>query len=72
VLNIETMSIDEILEQLPRLTPQQLEEVSQRAQFLRALREGIKDIDEANLVPHEQVKRELAQWLSPAPLPERS
>ena len=58
------MSIDEILEQLPRLTPQQLEEVSQRAQFLRALREGLKDIDEGHLIPHEQVKKELAQWLS--------
>ncbi|HXM29643.1 MAG TPA: hypothetical protein VN957_26705 [Chthoniobacterales bacterium] len=58
------MSINEILEELPKLNPQELEEVSYRAQFLRALREGLKEITDGQLVPHEQVKKELAQWLS--------
>jgi hypothetical protein len=58
------MSIKEILEELPKLNPQELEEVSYRAQFLRALREGLKEITDGQLIPHEQVKKELAQWLS--------
>jgi len=58
------MSINEILEELPKLNPQELEEVSYRAQFLRALREGLKEIIDGQLIPHEQVKKELAQWLS--------
>jgi hypothetical protein len=58
------MSINEILEELPKLNPQELEEVSYRAQFLRALREGLKEITDGQLIPHEQVKKELAQWLS--------
>jgi predicted transcriptional regulator len=60
----EQMSINEILEELPKLNPQELEEVSYRAQFLRALREGLKEITDGQLIPHEQVKKELAQWLS--------
>jgi predicted transcriptional regulator len=48
---------------LPKLNAQELEEVSYRAQFLRALREGLKEISEGRLIPHEQVKKELAQWL---------
>jgi len=58
------MSIHEILEELPKLNAHELEEVSYRAQFLRALREGLKEITEGQLMPHEQVKKELAQWLS--------
>jgi predicted transcriptional regulator len=57
------MSINEILEELPKLNAQELEEVSYRAQFLRALREGLKETSEGRLIPHEQVKKELAQWL---------
>ena len=57
------MSINEILEELPKLNAQELEEVSYRVQFLRALREGLKEISEGRLIPHEQVKKELARWL---------
>jgi predicted transcriptional regulator len=58
------MSINEILEELPKLNPDELDEVSYRAQFLRAVRDGMKEITEGQVLPHEQVKKELAQWLS--------
>jgi predicted transcriptional regulator len=58
------MSLEEIIEELPKLSVQELEEVSYKAQFLKALHEGLKDIDEGRLIPHEHVRRELAQWLS--------
>jgi predicted transcriptional regulator len=59
-----TMSVNEILEELPKLNAQELEAVSYRVQFLQALRKGLKEITEGPLIPHEQVKKELAQWLS--------
>jgi predicted transcriptional regulator len=58
------MSINEILEELPKLSGQELEELSYRIQFLRALREGLNEITDGPLIPHEQVKKELAKWLS--------
>jgi predicted transcriptional regulator len=58
------MGVNEILEELPKLNAQELEAVSYRVQFLQALREGLKEITEGPLIPHEQVKKELAQWLS--------
>ena len=58
------MSVNEILEELPKLNAQELEAVSYRVQFLQALRKGLKEITEGPLIPHEQVKKELAQWLS--------
>jgi hypothetical protein len=58
------MSINEILEELPKLSGQELEELSYKVQFLRALRDGLKEITDGPLIPHEQVKKELAQWLS--------
>jgi hypothetical protein len=58
------MSINEILEELPKLSGQELEELSYRIQFLRALREGLNEITDGPLIPHEQVKKELAKGLS--------
>lgn len=59
------MSINEILEELPKLSGQELEELSYRVQFLRAIRDGLNEITDGPLIPHEQVKKELARWLSP-------
>jgi hypothetical protein len=53
------MSINEILEELPKLSGQELEELSYRVQFLRALRDGLTEITHGPLIPHEQVKKEL-------------
>jgi len=58
------MSINDIFDELSKLSAHELEEISYRVQFLRALREGLKEITDGPLVPHEQVKKELAQWLS--------
>jgi hypothetical protein len=55
------MSLNEILEELPKLNAQELEEISYTVQFLRALREGLKEISDGPLIPHEQVKKELAR-----------
>jgi predicted transcriptional regulator len=33
-------------------------------QFLAAIRKGVEQIERGETVPHEEVKRELAKWLS--------
>ena len=41
-----------------------LAEITKRLEFVAAVREGLDQIARSEVVPHEQVKRELAEWLS--------
>jgi predicted transcriptional regulator len=41
-----------------------LEVISQRVEFLSALRKGLDQIERDQTVPHDEVKRQLASWLS--------
>jgi len=38
--------------------------IAQRLEFVAALRKGLEQIKNGETVPHEEVKRELATWLS--------
>jgi predicted transcriptional regulator len=41
-----------------------LDAIAERVQFLAAIRKGVEQIERGETVPHEEVKRELATWLS--------
>lgn len=41
-----------------------IEAIAERVEFLAALRKGLDQIDRDETVPHEEVKRQLASWLS--------
>ncbi len=40
------------------------EDIEERIRFLAAIERGRKDIQEGKVVPHEEVKKQLAEWLS--------
>ena len=41
-----------------------LDAIAERVEFLAALRKGLAQIERGETVPHEEVKRQLAAWLS--------
>ena len=41
-----------------------LEVIAARLEFLAAIRKGLGQIERGETVPHEEVKRQLASWLS--------
>jgi predicted transcriptional regulator len=41
-----------------------LDAIAERLQFLAAIRKGAEQIERGETVPHEEVKRQLATWLS--------
>jgi len=41
-----------------------LADITKRLEFVAAVREGLDQIQRGETVPHEQVKRELAEWLT--------
>jgi predicted transcriptional regulator len=41
-----------------------LEEISRRLEFLAEVRKGLDQIERGGTIPHEEVKRHLAAWLS--------
>jgi predicted transcriptional regulator len=41
-----------------------LDVIAERMEFLAAIRKGLNQIDKGQTVPHEEVKRQLASWLS--------
>jgi predicted transcriptional regulator len=60
------MSDKEIaLDSIQRLPPDaKLETIAERLEFLAAIRKGFDEIERGETVPHEEVKRQLATWLS--------
>jgi predicted transcriptional regulator len=52
----------ETIQQLP--ADARLETIAERLEFLAALRKGFDQIDRGEVVSHEEVKRQLATWLS--------
>ena len=55
------LAIDAI-SQLPDNTS--MEVFSRRLEFLAAIRKGLDQADHGETVPHDEVKRQLASWLS--------
>jgi predicted transcriptional regulator len=52
------MSFDEIVAELPKLTGPELQQIAEKAEFLAGLDEGLRQIAEGKLIPHEEVKKE--------------
>jgi predicted transcriptional regulator len=40
------------------------EDIAERVRFLAAIDKGLEDIREGKLIPHEDVKASLEEWLS--------
>ena len=41
-----------------------IDEISDKIDFLAAIQKGLDQIERGETVPHSEVKRQLAQWLS--------
>jgi predicted transcriptional regulator len=41
-----------------------IDAIADRVEFIAALQKGINDLDRGDVVSHEEVKRQLATWLS--------
>jgi predicted transcriptional regulator len=41
-----------------------LDTIAQRLEFVAGIRKGLDQIEKGETVPHEEVKRQLATWLS--------
>jgi len=54
--------VAELLNRLPEDT--KLQDIGREIEFLAAIREGEEQADRGEVVPHEQVKREFASWIS--------
>jgi predicted transcriptional regulator len=52
----------EAIERLPDDT--NLEAIAQRLDFIAGIRKGLDQIKKGETIPHEEVKRQLAAWLS--------
>ena len=52
----------ELLNRLPE--DAKLADIGAEIEFLAAIREGEEQADRGEVVPHEQVKREFASWIS--------
>jgi predicted transcriptional regulator len=52
----------ELLNRLPE--DAKLQDIGKEIDFLAAIREGEEQADRGEVVPHEQVKREFASWIS--------
>lgn len=55
------MALDSI-ERLP--ADASLEVIAERMDFLAAIRKGLGQIERGETIPHDEVKRQLATWLS--------
>lgn len=40
------------------------EEIQERINFVAGIRKGLRELDEGKGIPHENVEREFAEWLS--------
>jgi predicted transcriptional regulator len=58
------MSSDEIVAELPKLTGPELQQIAEKAEFLAGLDEGLRQIAEGKLIPHEEVQEEFRSWLT--------
>ena len=52
----------ETIERLP--DDANLEAIAQRLDFIAGIRKGLDQIKKGETIPHEEVKRQLATWLS--------
>jgi predicted transcriptional regulator len=54
-----------VLDSIERLPENaSLDVIAERVEFLAAVRKGLDQIERGQTIPHEEVKRQLATWLS--------
>ena len=41
-----------------------LEEIAERIEFIAAIQKGLDQLDRGEGIPHDEVKRQLASWLT--------
>ena len=41
-----------------------IEEIAERVEFMAAVRKGLDQLDRGESIPHEEVKKQLASWLT--------
>lgn len=41
-----------------------LEEIAERVEFMAAVRKGLDQLDKSERIPHDEVKKQLASWLT--------
>lgn len=41
-----------------------IDQITDRVEFMAAIQKGIVDIDRGDTVPHEEIKKQLAKWLT--------
>ena len=41
-----------------------LEEIAERVEFMVAVRKGLDQVDRGEGIPHDEIKRQLASWLT--------
>jgi predicted transcriptional regulator len=41
-----------------------IEEIAERIEFMAAVRKGLDQLDRGESIPHEEVKKQLASWLT--------
>jgi predicted transcriptional regulator len=40
------------------------DQIADRVEFMAAIQKGIDDIDRGDTIPHEEIKKQLAAWLT--------
>ena len=65
-LIIARMTEKEIVLETIRALPDDcsLEEIAERVEFMAAVQKGLDQLDEGEGIPHEEVKKQLASWLT--------
>ena len=54
-----------VLDSIARLPDEAgLDVIAERVEFLAAVRKGLDQIERGQTIPHDEVKRQLASWLS--------
>lgn len=41
-----------------------IDQIADRVEFMAAVQKGIHDIDRGDFIPHDEIKRQLATWLT--------
>lgn len=41
-----------------------LDEIAERIKFMAAVQKGLDELDRGEAIPHEEVKKQLASWLT--------
>ena len=41
-----------------------IDQIADRVEFMAAIQKGIDDIDSGDTIPHEEIKKQLATWLT--------